>query len=72
MLIKEYYKTLLDGRELYKFYSDLNLYIMKTTNNYKYIEAIDVEEKENLFVETEEKIPDDTLKFKSDIQKETT
>lgn len=71
MLIKEYYKTLLDGRELYKFYSDLNLYVMKTSNKYMYIEAIDVEEKENLFVETEEKIPDDILKPELDRQKET-
>ena len=61
MIIKEYYKTLLDGRELYKFYSDSNFYILNTLTNYKYSEAINVESKEHLFIELTEKIPDDDL-----------
>lgn len=68
MIIKEYYRTLLDGRELYKFYSDQNLYVIDTTTGAKYTEAVNVKEKENIFIESTEKIPDDILKPELDRQ----
>ena len=61
MIIKEYYKTLLDGKELYKFYSDQDLYVIDTTTGAKYTEAINLKEKENIFIESTEKISDNDL-----------
>lgn len=43
MIVKEYYKTRLDGVKLYRIYSDDNRYIIQNETSITYTEAIDVE-----------------------------
>jgi hypothetical protein len=53
MIIKEFYRTRLDGVNLYKTYSDNNVYIQKKGTNEIYSEAIDVELSNYEYIETE-------------------
>lgn len=54
MIIKEFYTTRKDGVNLYKTYSDKNVYIKKQGTDEKYDIAIDVENAPYTYEETEE------------------
>lgn len=54
MIIREFYMTRADGVSLYKTYSDKNVYIKKQGTDEKYDEAIDVENTNYTYEETEE------------------
>lgn len=56
MIIKEFYATRKDGVNLYKTYSDKNVYIKKQGTDEKYDIAIDVENAPYTYEETEEVI----------------
>jgi hypothetical protein len=54
MIIREFYMTRKDGVNLYKTSSDKNVYIIKQGTNEKYDEAIDIENADYIYEETEE------------------
>lgn len=54
MIIREFYMTRTDGVNLYKTYSDKGVYIKKQGTDEKYDEAIDVENTNYTYEETEE------------------
>lgn len=54
MIIREFYMTRKDGVNLYKTYSNMNVYIKKQGTDEKYDEAIDVENADCIYEETEE------------------
>ena len=54
MIIREFYMTRKDGVNLYKTYSDKSVYIKKQSTDEKYDEAIDVENTNYTYEETEE------------------
>lgn len=54
MIIKKFYATRKDGVKLYKTYSDKNVYIKKQGTDEEYDAAIDVENKNYTYEETEE------------------
>ena len=54
MIIREFYITRKDGVNLYKTYSDKGVYIIKQGTDEKYDEAIDVENTNYTYEETEE------------------
>ncbi len=56
MIIREFYTTRKDGVNLYKTYSDKNVYIKKQGTNEKYDAAIDIENANYIYEETEEVI----------------
>ena len=56
MIIKEFYATRKDGVNLYKTYSDKNVYIKKQGTDEEYAEAIDVENAPYIYEETDRKI----------------
>lgn len=56
MIVKEFYKTREDGVKLYRTYSDENYKIRQIETGIIYDEAIDVENIEYTYEETEEKI----------------
>ena len=56
MIVKEFYKTREDGVKLYRTYSDENYKIRQIETRIIYDEAIDVENAEYTYEETEEKI----------------
>lgn len=56
MIIREFYTTRKDGVNLYKTYSDKNVYIKKQGTDEKYDIAIDVESAPYTYEETEEVI----------------
>lgn len=56
MIVKEFYATRKDGVNLYKTYSDKNVYIKKQGTDEEYDTAIDVENAPYTYVETEEVI----------------
>ena len=56
MIIREFYITRKDGVNLYKTYSDKDVYIIKQGTDEKYDEAIDVENTNYTYEETEEVI----------------
>ena len=56
MIIKEFYTTRKDGVNLYKTYSDKNVYIKKQGTDEEYAEAIDVETAPYVYEETDRKI----------------
>jgi hypothetical protein len=56
MIIKEFYRTRKDGVNLYKTYSDQNVYIIKEGTDCKYISAIDVENASYTYIETDIKV----------------
>lgn len=55
-IIKEFYRTREDGVNLYRTYSDLNLKIQKTGTDEIYTEAVDVENAQYAYIETDEQI----------------
>ena len=54
MIIREFYMTRKDGVNLYKTYSDKGVYIIKQGTDEKYDIAIDVENSNYTYEETEE------------------
>ena len=56
MVVKEFYATRKDGVNLYKTYSDKNVYIKKQGTDEEYAEAIDVENAPYVYEETDRKI----------------
>lgn len=54
MIIRKFYMTRKDGVELYKTYSDKGVYIKKQGTDKKYDEAIDIENTNYTYEETEE------------------
>ena len=56
MIVREFYKTREDGVNLYRTYSDENYKIRQIETGAIYDEAIDVENAEYTYEETEEKI----------------
>ena len=56
MIQKELFMTRKDGIKLYKTYSDKDFYIIQNETGYKYIAAIDVENAEYTYSESDEKI----------------
>lgn len=56
MIKRDFYKTRNDGVNLYRTYSDENYKILQVQTNQVFDEAIDVEDSDYVYVETEEKI----------------
>ena len=54
MIIREFYMTRTDGVNLYKTYSDKGVYIKKQGTDEKYDIAVDVENTNYTYEETEE------------------
>lgn len=59
MIIKEYYTTRKDGVNLYKTYSDQNLYIRQVETGVEYVEAIDIENAPYTYEETDKVIEEE-------------
>ena len=59
MIKKELYMTRNDGVKLYRTYSDENYAILQVETNRLYQEAIDVEDANYTYAETEEKIEEE-------------
>lgn len=59
MIKRELYMTRNDGVKLYRTYSDENYVILQVETNKLYQEAIDVENANYTYVETEEKIEEE-------------
>ena len=55
-IIKDFYRTRKDGINLYKIYSNVDLYIHKIGTEEMYTEVIDIENAPYEYEETEEKI----------------
>lgn len=68
MIIKEYFTTRKDGVKLYKTYSDSGFYIRKVGTEEVYDEAIDVENAHYTYEETDEKIEQDELERKMEVE----
>ena len=58
MIKKEYYKTLEDGTVLVRTYSDSNHYIIQNGTGIEYSEAIDPENMDRIYTESERIIED--------------
>ncbi len=56
MIVREFYKTRNDWVNLYRTYSNENCYIQKVGTDEIYSEAIDVEDSQYEYIETEQKI----------------
>lgn len=56
MIVKEFYKTRKDGVNLYRTYSDNNMYIRQVETGNEYSEAIDVENATYTYEETDKAI----------------
>ena len=56
MIIREYFMTRKDGVKLYKTYSDQNKYIRKVGTEEEYDIAIDIENAQYTYEETEKEI----------------
>lgn len=56
MIVREYYKKRKDGVKLYRTYSDSGLLIKQIETGNVYDEAIDVENNDYTYIETEIKI----------------
>ena len=64
MIIKEFYKKRRDGVNLYRTYSDQNVYILQVETGIEYSEAIDVENAPYTYIETAkpiEEVEEDVL-----------
>ena len=68
MIIKEFYLTREDGINLYKTYSDQNFMIHKIGTEEIYDEAIDVENATYTYEETDEKIEQEELERKMEVE----
>lgn len=58
-IVKEFYRTRKDGINLYKIYSNVNLYIHKIGTEEIYTEVIDIENAPYEYEETEEEIKEE-------------
>lgn len=56
MIIKEFYRQRKDGVNLYRTYSDKNVYILQNETGIEYDEAIDVENAPYTYSETDKPI----------------
>lgn len=56
MIVREFHRTRKDGVNLYKTYSDQDLYIKQIPTGIEYSEAIDVEDAPYTYEETDKKI----------------
>lgn len=64
MIVKEYYMTRRDGVNLYRIYSDKNVYILQVETDIEYEEAVDVENAPYTYIETAkpiEEVEEDVL-----------
>lgn len=61
MIIKEFYQERPDGVKLYRTYSDANLMIRQEQTGAEYTEAIDVENSDYTYIETETPIESEEL-----------
>ena len=61
MVKKEYYKTLEDGTVLVRTYSDSNHYIIQDGTGIEYSEAIDPEQMNRTYTESEKTIEEDSV-----------
>ena len=61
MVKKEYYKTLEDGTVLVRTYSDNNHYIIQDGTGIEYSEAIDPENMNRTYTESEKVIEEDSV-----------
>ena len=68
MIIREFYLTREDGVNLYKTYSDQNFMIHKIGTEEVYNEAIDVENAPYIYEETDEKIEQEELERKMEVE----
>ena len=60
MVVKEFYTTRTDGVNLYRTFSDKNLYIKKIGTDEIYVDAIDVAGSEYTYEETDIQLPTET------------
>ena len=68
MIKKEYFSTRKDGVKLNKTYSDSGFYIRKVGTEEVYDEAIDVENAPYTYEETNEKIEQEELERKMEVE----
>ena len=59
MIRRDFYMTRNDGVDLYRTYSDENYVMLQVETNRLYQEAIDVENANYTYIETEEKIEEE-------------
>ena len=68
MVKKEYYKTLEDGTVLVRTYSDSNHYIIQDGTGIEYSEAIDPENMNRTYTESEKIIKEDSITKESELE----
>ena len=68
MVKKEYYKTLEDGTVLVRTYSDSNHYIIQDGTGIEYSEAIDPEQMNRTYTESEKTIEEDSISEESELE----
>ena len=68
MIKKEYYKTLEDGTILVRTYSDSNHYIIQDGTGIEYSEAIDPEQMNRTYTESEKTIEEDSITEESELE----
>ena len=68
MIKKEYYKTLEDGTVLVRTYSDSNHYIIQNGTGIEYSEAIDPENMNRTYTESEKTIEEDSISEESKLE----
>ena len=68
MIKKEYYKTLEDGTVLIRTYSDSNHYIIQDGTGIEYSEAIDPENMNRTYTESEKVIEEDSTIEESELE----
>ena len=68
MVKKEYYKTLEDGTILVRTYSDSNHYIIQDGTGIEYSEAIDPENMNRTYTESEKIIKEDSITKESKLE----
>ena len=68
MVKKEYYKTLEDGTVLVRTYSDSNHYIIQDGTGIEYSEAIDPEQMNRTYTESEKTIEEDSITEESKLE----
>ena len=68
MIKREYYKTLEDGTVLVRTYSDSNHYIIKDGTGIEYSEAIDPENMNRTYTESEKIIKEDSISEESKLE----
>ena len=67
MVVKEFFRQRKDGVNLYKTYSDANLYIQKVNTDEIYVYAIDVENATFEYAETDKLIENNSVNDEQNI-----